>query len=100
MDNSYLIIITALIAAIPGTLALLGQRRRDKVNETDKLTGAAMKMVDRHEQEIERLTARVDYLEKANRLLRDGALKLVRQVTGAGMVPDYIPEEDDTNIGE
>lgn len=100
MNNEYLIIITALIAAIPGTLALLGQRRRDKVNETEKLTGAAMKIVDRHEQEIKRLVARVDYLERANQLLREGALKLLHQVTGAGMIPDYIPEEDDINKGE
>lgn len=114
-------IVVALIAAVPGALAFIKQRRRSKAETADILTTAAERLVKGMESRIKALMDRVKCLEQevdavradlrvalekvadlesenraqaeVVRVLLKGVKALTAQLVDAGMTPTWTPPE-------
>lgn len=92
METSIATIIVASVAAIPGVLAYLAQRRKDQADAAEILTGAATALVIPLRAEIAELREELEYLRVENELLRAWAKQLVMQVIELGGKPMPEPE--------
>ena len=103
-------IVGLVIAAIPGVLAYLNQRKATNAAVADTLTGSAERLVQRHEKEIEQLERKIKSLQheveiQAASLENATAANLkqqlyssiiVNQLRAAGFEPVIEPSEIDT----
>jgi TolA-binding protein len=75
MDNSITIALiavgTALVSSVPGVLAYFNQKRLSASDATQKITEAAVRLVDPLQNQIDSQQARIETLEKENVRLRE-----------------------------
>lgn len=105
MDGNWLgvigTVIVAIIAAIPGVLALRGQFRKTRTESDSNVVDDAMKLVEQYRienaamrAEIADLRARVVELElhvKTAQIYRSGAIMLAHQIRALGHEPVFDP---------
>jgi hypothetical protein len=87
MADSLIPITIAVVAAIPGVLAYLSQRKKSEAEAADVLTGAATALIIPLRQEIADLRDELDYLGRVIEMLADWANRLEKQVIDLGALP-------------
>lgn len=108
-------IVVAILASLPGLLALNTQRRQGEASAASTLTDAAVDIVTQYKTQVEELTfkqnelgnlvamqtARIDELKGEVGILREkvrefrlGIALLTAQIEQAGMVPQWQPRDD------
>jgi hypothetical protein len=87
MADSLIPIAIAVVAALPGILAYLAQRKKDEADTADVLTGTATALILPLRQEIEDLRDELDYLSEMVELLTVWASRLEKQLLDLGQVP-------------
>lgn len=70
-DDTWLPVILAFVATVPGILAYLNQRKKAPAETTDIYTGAAKKLLDTLGERLDKVTARMEGLEASLAKARD-----------------------------
>ena len=70
----------AVSATVGGVIAFVATRGRNKADATAALTDAAMRFVDNMQEELRRLTDRLDHVESDNRVKAERLARLEREV--------------------
>jgi cell division protein FtsB len=55
-------VIVAIVAAIPGILAFFGQRRKDKTDAAEKITAAALDLVEPYQKRVAEMENQISKL--------------------------------------
>jgi uncharacterized coiled-coil protein SlyX len=113
--NSWIAIIIALIAALPGVLAFISQLRKDKVEKPERNAQTSKMIAEAAEALINPLKARVEELEevtckqeveitelsvemtelrRVNKALCFGVMKLLHQLRAHGLEPVFELDEE------
>ena len=118
MNPDLIPVIIAVIAVIPGSLALIGQLRKDKaeqkqkqeahnlnqqgvyIDNAGKLTGTAMQLIDKMNERVNELETeqalmqeRITMQERRIDKLSNGVRILTNQIIGLGHQPVWVLED-------
>ena len=81
MENNIVAIIIAIVAILPGSIALFMQRKKGNAEATDIITDTAMSLIEPLRKEIAELRKELDDLRVENVLLRRWAEALSIEVS-------------------
>lgn len=101
----------AVVAATPGIIALIANRRKTKADTAQVLVGTSLSMVTKLEDQVKNLSikveecakmkedfrileAKVGVLEKENVYLREGVGVLIGQLRKRGIEPEFVLAEN------
>lgn len=99
--NEWMAIALAMVAATPGVLAYLGQRKRvksevegAKTNNAIKVTKAVWRISEEYKERVKTLEEKIEKLEKdINRFLA-GIKLLLKQLEDHEIEPAWSPDEE------